>query len=89
MGVSVVNALSESLQVEIRRDGKVYYQRYERGEPKTPVMVKGETTRRGTKIIFKPDTLIFTETEISFEILAQRLRELAFLNRGVRIDLVR
>jgi DNA gyrase subunit B len=88
VGVSVVNALSESLQVEIRRDGKVYYQRYERGEPKTPVVVKGETTRRGTKIIFKPDTLIFTDTEISFEILAQRFRELAFLNRGVRIDLI-
>jgi len=87
VGVSVVNALSESLQVEIRRDGKVYYQRYERGEPKTPVVVKGETTRRGTKIIFKPDTLIFADTEISFELLAQRLRELAFLNRGVRIDL--
>ena len=87
VGVSVVNALSESLQVEIRRDGKVYYQRYERGEPKTPLVVKGETTRRGTKIIFKPDPLIFTETEVSFEILAQRMRELAFLNRGVRIDL--
>ncbi len=87
VGVSVVNALSELLQVEIRRDGKVYYQRYERGEPKTPLVVKGDTSRRGTKITFKPDTLIFTETEISFEILAQRLRELAFLNRGVRIDL--
>ncbi len=87
VGVSVVNALSESLQVEIRRDGKVFYQRYERGEPKTPLMVKGETTRRGTKVIFKPDSTIFTETEVSFEILAQRMRELAFLNRGVRIDL--
>jgi DNA gyrase subunit B len=87
VGVSVVNALSESLQVEIRRDGKVFYQRYERGEPKTPLVVKGDTSRRGTKIIFKPDPLIFTDTEISFEILAQRLRELAFLNRGVRIDL--
>ena len=87
VGVSVVNALSESLQVEIRRDGKVYYQRYERGEPKTPLVVKGDTARRGTKVIFKPDPLIFTETEVSFEILAQRMRELAFLNRGVRIDL--
>ena len=87
VGVSVVNALSESLQVEVRRDGKVYYQRYERGEPKTPLIVKGDTSRRGTKIIFKPDPLIFTETEISFEILAQRMREMAFLNRGVRIDL--
>jgi DNA gyrase subunit B len=88
VGVSVVNALSESLQVEIYRDGNAYYQRYERGEPKTPVVVKGETTRRGTKIVFKPDTLIFADTEISFEILAQRFRELAFLNRGVRIDLI-
>ena len=87
VGVSVVNALSELLQVEIYRDGKVYYQRYERGEPKTPLVVKGETSRRGTKITFKPDSLIFTETEISFDILAQRLREMAFLNRGVRIDL--
>ncbi len=87
VGVSVVNALSELLQVEIYRDGKVYYQRYERGEPKTPLVVKGETSRRGTKITFKPDPLIFTETEISFDILAQRLREMAFLNRGVRIDL--
>jgi DNA gyrase subunit B len=87
VGVSVVNALSESLQVEIRRDGKVYFQRYERGEPKTPIIVKGETARRGTKIIFRPDPLIFADTEISFEILAQRLREMAFLNRGVRIDL--
>jgi len=87
VGVSVVNALSESLQVEIRRDGKIYYQRYERGEPKTPLIVKGETTRRGTRVVFKPDPLIFTETEVSFEILAQRMRELAFLNRGVRIDL--
>jgi len=87
VGVSVVNALSELLQVEIRRDGKVYYQRYERGEPKTPLVIKGDTSRRGTKIIFRPDRLIFTDTEISFEILAQRMRELAFLNRGVRIDL--
>jgi len=87
VGISVVNALSESLQVEIRRDGKAYYQRYERGEPKTPLIIKGETSLRGTKIIFKPDCLIFTDTEISFEVLAQRFRELAFLNRGVRIDL--
>jgi len=88
VGVSVVNALSEFLQVEIRRDGKVYYQRYERGQPKTPLMVKGETQKRGTRVTFKPDSLIFTDTEISFDILAQRLRELAFLNRGVRIDLI-
>lgn len=88
VGVSVVNALSEFLQVEIRRDGKVYYQRYERGQPKTPLTVKGETQRRGTRVTFKPDHLIFTDTELSFDVLAQRLRELAFLNRGVRIDLI-
>lgn len=87
VGVSVVNALSEYLEVEIRRDGKVYYQRYERGEAKTPLIVKGETQRRGTRVTFKPDTEIFTDTEISFDILAQRLRELAFLNRGVSIEL--
>lgn len=87
VGVSVVNALSEYLEVEIRRDGKVYYQRYERGEPKTPLIMKGETQRRGTKVTFKPDTEIFSDTEISFDILAQRLRELAFLNRGIHIEL--
>jgi len=88
VGVSVVNALSEYLEVEIRRDGKVYSQRYERGITATPVTVTGETTRRGTKITFKPDPLIFTETQIiSFDIIAQRMRELAFLNSGVCIDL--
>ncbi|MCK8600949.1 DNA topoisomerase (ATP-hydrolyzing) subunit B [Desulfoferrobacter suflitae] len=87
VGVSVVNALSEYLEVEIRRDGKVYHQRYERGITVTPVSVTGETKRRGTKITFKPDPLIFAETQISFDIIAQRMRELAFLNRGVCIDL--
>ncbi len=88
VGVSVVNALSEYLEVEIRRDGKVYSQRFERGITATPVTVTGETTRRGTKITFKPDPLIFTDTQIiSFDIIAQRMRELAFLNRGVCIDL--
>jgi DNA gyrase subunit B len=87
VGVSVVNALSEYLEVEIRRDGKIYSQRFERGITATPLTVKGETSRRGTKITFKPDPLIFPETQISFDIIAQRMRELAFLNRGVRIDL--
>lgn len=87
VGVSVVNALSEYLEVEIRRDGMLYFQRYERGEPKTPLTTLKETVRRGTRITFKPDSLIFTETEMSFDVLAQRLRELAFLNPGVRIDL--
>ncbi len=87
VGVSVVNALSEYLEVEIRRDGKVYFQRYVRGEPRTPLVEKGETQRRGTRITFKADPLIFSETEMSFDVLVQRLRELAFLNPGVRIDL--
>lgn len=87
VGVSVVNALSEYLEVEIRRDGKVYHQRYERGITVTPVSVTGETKRRGSKITFKPDPLIFADTQISFDIIAQRMRELAFLNRGVCIDL--
>ena len=88
VGVSVVNALSEYLEVEIRRDGKVFYQRYERGEPKTELLVRGETQKRGTRVTFKPDSLIFEDTEISFDTLAERMRELAFLNSGVRIELV-
>ena len=87
VGVSVVNALSEYLEVEVRRDGKVYHQRFERGEPKTGVTIKGETQKRGTRITFMPDNQIFEDTEISFDILAERLRELAFLNSGVRIEL--
>jgi DNA gyrase subunit B len=88
VGVSVVNALSEYLEVEIRRDGKVYYQRYERGEPKSEVLIKGETQRRGTRVTFKADPLIFEDTEMSFDILAERMRELAFLNSGVRVELI-
>ncbi|MFZ2446200.1 MAG: DNA topoisomerase (ATP-hydrolyzing) subunit B [Syntrophobacteraceae bacterium] len=87
VGVSVVNALSEYLEVEIRRDGKIYHQRFERGVPVTSVAVKGETQKRGTKVTFQPDTQIFETTEISFDILAERLRELAFLNSGVKIEL--
>jgi len=88
VGVSVVNALSEYLEVEIRRDGKVYFQRYERGEPKTQLLIKGETRKRGTRVTFKPDPLIFEDTEVSFDILAERMRELAFLNSGVQIELL-
>ena len=87
VGVSVVNALSEYLDVEIRRDGKVYAQRYERGITAGPLRITGETQKRGTRINFKPDAEIFTDTELSFDILAQRMWELAFLNRGVRIEL--
>ncbi len=87
VGVSVVNALSERLDLEIYRDGKVYQQTYSRGNPLTDLKVVGVTERRGTKITFKPDSTIFTVTEYSFDILAQRMRELAFLNSGIRIIL--
>jgi DNA gyrase subunit B len=87
VGVSVVNALSERLELEIWRGGDVYQQSYERGKPATDLTVTGKTTRRGTKITFKPDTEVFETTDFSFDTLAQRLRELAFLNAGVTITL--
>lgn len=88
VGVSVVNALSEWLEVEIRREGKVHFQRYERGVPQMDLQVTGETDETGTKITFKPDPQIFTETtHYDFSVLETRLRELSFLNRGVKIIL--
>ncbi len=87
VGVSVVNALSEWLVVEVKRDGKVYQQRYERGAAVTELKVIGSTKHTGTKVTFKPDNQIFDETEYSFETLEHRLRELAFLNKGIRINL--
>ncbi|HKY31516.1 MAG TPA: DNA topoisomerase (ATP-hydrolyzing) subunit B [Candidatus Polarisedimenticolia bacterium] len=88
VGVSVVNGLSESLELEIWREGKVYQQSYERGKPSTPFQEVGKTSRRsGTKVTFKPDTEIFETTSFSYDVLSQRLRELAFLNPGVRIDI--
>ena len=87
VGVSVVNALSEMLNVEIWRDGNVYQQSYERGKPLADLVMTGVTKRRGTKVSFKPDAQIFETTELSFDTLAQRLRELAFLNAGVVITL--
>jgi DNA gyrase subunit B len=87
VGVSVVNGLSESLELEIWRNGKVYQQSYERGKPATPFQEVGKTTRRGgTKVTFRPDTTIFETTDFSHDVLSQRLRELAFLNPGVKID---
>src|SRR5881296_1239797 len=87
VGVSVVNALSELLEMEVRQGGKVYFQRYHRGDPESMVQETGVTDQRGTKITFKPDTLIFETTTFSFDILSQRLRELAFLNRGIHIGI--
>ena len=85
VGVSVVNALSEWLQVEIFQEGQVYFQEYHRGKPIVPLKVTGKTHRRGTKVTFKPDPEIFSITEFSAETLTTRLRELSFLNAGVRI----
>src|SRR5512137_3007066 len=87
VGVSVVNALSKWLELEIRRDGKVFRQSYRRGDPVAPLEVTGETKKRGTKVTFMPDKEIFETSEYSFDILSQRLRELAFLNAGVRIKI--
>ena len=87
VGVSVVNALSETLDLEIWRNGQVYRQSYQRGTPTSELEVTGTTKKRGTKVTFKPDTQIFETTEFSFDTLAQRLRELAFLNGGVTITI--
>jgi DNA gyrase subunit B len=87
VGVSVVNALSKKLELEIRRNGTVYRQSYACGDPQTPLEAVGETKKRGTKITFHPDDTIFETTEFSFDVLSQRLRELAFLNAGVRITI--
>ena len=87
VGVSVVNALSERLDLEIWRNGNVYQQSYERGIPVTELVTAGTTQKRGTKVTFKPDSQIFETTEYSFDTLAQRLRELAFLNGGILITI--
>ncbi|MBU1568989.1 MAG: DNA gyrase subunit B, partial [Proteobacteria bacterium] len=87
VGVSVVNALSEKLELEIYTEGKVYHQIFERGKKATELSITGETKKRGTKIHFKPDTEILTTDKFEFEILKKRLRELAFLNRGLRIKI--
>jgi len=87
VGVSVVNALSESLEIEIFRNGYSYYQKYERGVPKCDLEKRSETQKTGTIVHFKPDPDIFETTIFEFDILANRLRELAFLNRGIQIEL--
>jgi len=87
VGVSVVNALSERLDLEIWRNAQVYQQSYERGAPLAALEMTGTTQRRGTKVTFRPDTQIFETVEYSFDTLAQRLRELAFLNGGILITI--
>jgi DNA gyrase subunit B len=87
VGVSCVNALSTYLRAEIHRDGKIYEQEYSCGKPTTDIHVIGETTKRGTIITFQPDTSIFIVSEYKYEILAKRLRELAYLNAGVCLEL--
>ncbi|NOX97350.1 MAG: DNA topoisomerase (ATP-hydrolyzing) subunit B [Nitrospirae bacterium] len=87
VGVSVVNALSEWLEVEVRREGKVFQQRYQRGKPVTKLEVIGETKKTGTRVTLKPDRQIFPEIEFNFDILSNRLRELAFLNKGAAITI--
>jgi DNA gyrase subunit B len=87
VGVSCVNALSDWLEVEVKRDGKIYHQRYERGKTVSKLTVIGKSTSTGTKITFKPDKTIFSKTDFSYDLLSGRLRELAFLNKGLKIKL--
>ena len=88
VGVSCVNALSEWLEIEVRRDGKVHHQRYEQGATVSALETIGQTKSTGTKITFAPDQGIFSTTQFEWDILANRLRELAFLNKGVQIKLI-
>jgi len=87
VGVSVVNALSRRLEMEVKRDGGIYTQAFERGNPVTPLKKIGKTNKTGTKITFWPDEEIFETTEFNFEALTQRMRELSFLNRGLKITI--
>ncbi len=87
VGISVVNALSELLELEIRRGGTVWRQTYHRGVPDAPIAPIGTTDRAGTRVTFRPDAQIFQTTEFSFDVLSQRLRELSFLNAGIKIHI--
>jgi DNA gyrase subunit B len=88
VGVSCVNALSSYLKAEVHRDGKVHVQEYQRGKPLGDVSVTGKTDKTGTIVTFMPDDTIFTTTEFNFEILASRLRELAYLNKGINLSII-
>ncbi len=87
VGVSVVNALSEHLELEVKRDGGVYVQEYKRGKTVTKLQQIGKTKRTGTKIRFNPDKEIFSDTDFNFDILSKRLRELSYLNKGLKISI--
>lgn len=88
VGISVVNALSEWLEVEVKREGRLFKQRYERGEPVTPLEIVGEASSTGTIVRFKPDPEIFEELKFDAETIAQRLKEIAYLNRGLSLTLI-
>ncbi|MBF0203817.1 MAG: DNA topoisomerase (ATP-hydrolyzing) subunit B [Desulfamplus sp.] len=85
VGISVVNALSDNLEMEVYKDGKIYYQRYSKGVKQCELSIKGATEKRGTRITFKPDFSIMNENEFEYEKLSRRMRELAFLNKGIKI----
>ncbi|TFH30214.1 MAG: DNA gyrase subunit B, partial [Myxococcales bacterium] len=87
VGVSAVNAVSEWLKMEIRREDRLWFQEYERGVPKAPVKAIGTSNKTGTKVTFKPDPQIFTMTDFSFEVLNNRLREISFLNAGLEVSI--
>ncbi len=87
VGLSVVNALSEWLEVRVKRQGKLHFQRYERGVPATPIKVEGDAKNTGTIIKFKPDAQIFESTEFNYETLSGRMREIAFLNKGLKVNI--
>lgn len=88
VGVSCVNALSSYLRAEVHKDGKIHVQEYRYGKPTSEVKITGETNRTGTEITFEPDNSIFSTTDFNYEILAARLRELAFLNKGINLSIV-
>jgi DNA gyrase subunit B len=88
VGVSVVNALSERLDLEIKREGGVYTQSYVRGKPVTKLKKIGKTNKTGTKVTFRPDSEVFQTFEFNFDTLSQRLRELSYLNKGLKISIL-